>query len=75
MEEKYLRALAEKAKTAGTSATGKSAFAEVVVEMVDPNHLALELLNYFMPTTQANAGDQLVKRVKRGKYPVWQMVK
>jgi len=68
-------ALAEVAKTAGmpTSAQ-RSAFAELLVEYIQPNHLSLELFNAFMPVKQMKAGDVLVRKVRKGKYPVRSMV-
>lgn len=69
-----LKALAETAKTAGTSPNGKSAFAETIIQMVEPNHLSLELFNIFMPTRQANIGDTTIRRVRRGRYGVQTMV-
>lgn len=74
MDEKLLKALAEEMKNAGTSPHGRSAFAEMLVELTEPGHLALETFNAFMPTTTANAGDVLVKRVRRGRYAVQSMV-
>ncbi len=68
------KAIAEAAKTAGQSGNGRSAFAEIVTETVEPNHLSLSLFNTFMPTRQANPGDTVMKRIRRGRYPVFSMV-
>lgn len=67
-------AIAEVAKTAGNSPNGRSAMAELIVRMVDTNHLTLDLFNSFMPVTQLNPGDELQLKVKKGKYPVRSMV-
>lgn len=72
--EKFQKALAETAKTAGKDLAGKSAFAELLVQMVEPNHLTLDLFNTFMPTRQANIGDPIIRRLRRGKYSVQSMV-
>lgn len=72
--EKYKKALAETVKTAGTDRAGKSAFAELMVQMVEPNHLTLDLFNAFIPTRQANLGDPIIRRLRRGKYSVQSMV-
>jgi hypothetical protein len=69
-----IKAVAEQAKTAGASPTGKSAFAETIINMVEPNHLSLDLFNTFMPTRQANLGDTIIRRVRRGRYGVQTMV-
>jgi hypothetical protein len=69
MDEKLKRALAEvqaAARTAGSDPSGHSAFAEVMVETIEPNHLTFELINTFMPTRQLNPGDSLVRRVRKG---------
>lgn len=67
-----IKAVAERAKTAGVG--GRSAFAELVMEIIQPNHLSLELFNAFMPTTTKQPGDQRGRRVRRGRYPVYTMV-
>lgn len=67
-------ALAETAKTAGMAPNKQSAFAEIVVDIVQPNHLSLDLFSAFMPTRQFNKGDIVAKRVRRGRYPVRTMV-
>lgn len=69
-----LKALAEMAKTAGQSPFGKSAFAETIIQLVEPNHLSLDLFSTFMPTRQAALGDTIIKRVRRGRYGVQTMV-
>lgn len=67
-------AIAEIAKTAGNSPNGRSAMAELIVRMVDTNHLSLDLFSAFMPVTQLNPGDEIMYKVKKGKYPVRTMV-
>lgn len=75
MDNKELhKAIAETAKTAGQSASKRSAYAELMIELIEPNHLTLELFRTFMPARQANLGDVPVKRVRRGRYPVQSMV-
>lgn len=69
------RALAEVAPTAGAAGEGRnSAFAELIVESIDPQHITLEIFNAFLPTRTLNVGDQLVKRVRRTGHPVRTMV-
>jgi hypothetical protein len=73
--EQLKKSLAEVAKTAGTLSDRQlSAFAELIVETINPNHITLEVFNAFMPTRQLNVGDQLVKRVARTGFPVRTMV-
>jgi hypothetical protein len=73
-DKELMKALAEQAKTAGQSPTGKSAFAETIINMVEPNHLSLDLFSTFMPTRQANLGDTIIRRVRRGRYGIQTMV-
>lgn len=72
------RALAEAASTAGVPASsnpkGRSAFAELIVEDIQPNRVGLEVFNAFMPTRTLKEGDQLVKRVRRTGHPVRTLV-
>ncbi len=68
------RAVAEKAATAGIAPNQRSAFAELIMTVVEPNHLTLDLFHAFLPTRQFNTGDRIGKRVRRGRYPVRTMV-
>lgn len=63
-------AVAEAARTAGNSSTGRSAYAEIITRVVEPNHLTLDLFSDFMPTRTMKPGDILARRVQRGRYPV-----
>lgn len=76
MDREQLKlALAERAASAGVpTANGQSAFADLIVETINPNHITLDVFNAFMPTRQLNVGDQLVKRVARTGFPVRTMV-
>jgi hypothetical protein len=58
------------AKTASDARGGRTAFAELVIETIQPNHLSLDLFSAFMPTVQKNKGDQIGKRIRRGRYPI-----
>jgi hypothetical protein len=62
------------AKTANEARGGRTAFAELVIESIEPNHLSLDLLSAFLPTVQKNKGDQIGKRIRRGRYPIRTMV-
>jgi len=73
-KQEIMRALAEAAKTAGQGPNGKSAFAEIIIQLVEPNHLTLDLFSTFMPVRQATLGDTIIKRVRRGRYGVQSMV-
>lgn len=66
--------VAEAIATIGQNHFGPSKYAEMVVSLADPNHLALSLFSRIMPTRQANPGDTTVKRIRRGRYPVFSMV-
>lgn len=74
MNEKHKAALASVAATAGRSADGRpSAFAELITESINPNHVTLGILDAFMNTRALKAGDVLTKRVRTG-VPVYTMV-
>ena len=73
-KDALLKSVAEVAKTAGTSQLGKSAFAELLVQLVEPNHLSLDLFSTFMPARQADMNTVPIKRVRRGKYNIQSMV-
>ena len=66
--------LKEAAKTAKDAKGMRTAYADLVIETIQPNHLSLDLLSAFMPTVQKNPGDQIGKRVRRGRYPIRTMV-
>lgn len=68
------RAIAEVAPTAGVSGTGRSAFSDLIVETINPNHVGFEVFSAFMNVRSLNVGDQLVRRLRRTGYPVRTMV-
>lgn len=74
LDERLKRAVAEHAKTAGSAANKKSAYAEIIIDVVQPNQLTLDLFSGFMPVRALNIGDEWGRRVKRGRYPVRTMV-
>jgi hypothetical protein len=57
---KYKEALAEIMRS------DKEAFAEILVEFIEPNHLSEEVLSLLLDTRSLNAGDLLVKKVRKG---------
>jgi hypothetical protein len=67
-------ALAEYVQTAGTSTNGRSALAEIIVESVEPNHLSLAIFSQFLPVVSLKPGDSVMRKVRRGRYPVRQLV-
>lgn len=72
--EQLKQAVAEKASTAGKAANLRSAYADVIMSIVEPNHLTLDLFSAFMPTVTMKPGDRPGKTVRRGRYPVRTMV-
>lgn len=40
--------------------------AEVIVEVVKPNHVTNTYMNYLMKSSARNTGDLLIKRVRKG---------
>lgn len=63
---------AERARTIGKSS--RSAYAETILELVNPNHVSLDVFSSFFPVEQLNPGDSLQRRVRKGKYKVRTMV-
>jgi len=74
--EQLSRAVAEVARTAQDAGrTGRrTAYADLVVDVIQPNHLSLDLFSAFMPVTQMQPGDLRGRRVRRGRYPIRTMV-
>jgi hypothetical protein len=71
MDRNEIKALAEVAATVGTpNATGKSAFAQLIVETIEPNRITPDLFSLFLPVRSLNVGDQLVKKVHNRGFPV-----
>lgn len=64
------RAVAEVVKTAGTDPRGKSAMAELIVRMAEPQHLSLSLFRAFMRVTTLQPGDEIQLKVRKSRYPV-----
>lgn len=66
---------AEKAKTIGTRGdTRSSAFAETIVQMIEPNRLTLDVFRQFMRVENLQPGDNVQRTVRRGKYAVRKFV-
>jgi hypothetical protein len=74
LEEKYVKALAEHARGAGNAPNRRSSYAEVMMDVIQPNKLTLDLFSSFMPTMTIAPGDEIARRVRRGMYPVRTMV-
>jgi hypothetical protein len=74
LEDKYVKALAEVVKTAGNDPMKKSAFATVMMDVIQPNRLTLDLFSAFLPVVSLNPGDEIARKVTRGRYPVRTMV-
>jgi len=76
MDREQLKlAVAEKSKTVARAGIDglRTAYADLVIETVQPNHLSLDLFSSFMPTVQMNPGDAMGRRVRRGRYPIRSM--
>ena len=68
-EEMLKRAVAEAASKIG-EVPGKSALAEIIVKTLNPNYLTLDVFSGFMPTQRYNPGDNILVKVRKGKYAV-----
>lgn len=66
--DEFLRAVASAAKEAGT--TNGSAYAQLIIENIEPNRLTTDILNVVMPVRQLQPGDRLVKRTRTYGMPV-----
>ncbi len=76
MDREQLKlAVAETSKTVARAGLdgARTAYADLVIETVQPNHLSLDLFSSFMPTVQMNPGDSMGRRVRRGRYPIRSM--
>lgn len=60
------RAYAEQAKTINTRR--RSALAETITEMIEPNRLTLDVISRFMRFDTLNPGDNVKRMVRKGKY-------
>lgn len=74
LTEAQIARVKEVAATAKDARGLHTAYADLVVETVQPNHLSLDLFSAFMPVVQKNPGDQIGRRVRRGRYPIRTMV-
>lgn len=73
MNEHELKiAVAEAAKYAGSGTN--TVYAEIITEMVEPQHVSFDVFSQFMPVRTLNKGDQLSRRVRRGRYKARTMV-
>lgn len=68
-EEQLKKAIAERVKAISANTTGKSAMAELIVEMVEPHRLALDVFNLFLPVRSLKPGDSVQKKVRKGRFP------
>ena len=59
------RAVAEAAQHIGTP---NKAFAELITEMVEPQHVSFEVFRQFLPVRTLNKGDTLSRKARRGRY-------
>ena len=62
MNKEFKQAYAQMA----SDPTMREAVAELLVEFIEPNHLAKEIMSLFVDTRSLNPGDALVKKVRRG---------
>jgi len=66
-------AVAEAAKTIAVT-PGKSAYAELITELVQPNHLTYDILRDVFPVERRNPGDYMTRRIRKGKFRARTMV-
>lgn len=69
--DEFLRAVASAAKEAGRGpAMTGSAYAQLIIETIEPNRLTTDILDVVLPTRQLQPGDRLVKRTRTYGMPV-----
>lgn len=71
-DERFRRAIAEHAARAGIDQN--RAFAETIVQSIDPNRLTLDVFSAFMPTRELRVGDSLAIQVKNKTVRAYTMV-
>lgn len=74
MTKEAADALKAVASRAGLGDEQRSAFAQLIVETIEPNRITLDLFSSFLPVRSLGYGDQLVKRVRNRGLPVRTMV-
>lgn len=67
-------AVAERAKTAGSIQGGRSAYAELIEELLQPRHITFDIFNQFMSVENYNPGDRVTRKVRKGRYRARTMV-
>lgn len=70
------RAVAEAAKTAGIVAPGekRSAYAELITELLQPRHITFDVFSQFMPVETFKPGDFFTRKIRKGRYRARSMV-
>ena len=65
------KAYSEVASRAGN---GDKALAELITEVVNPNHITFDVFSSFMPVERYNPGDYINKRIRKGRFRARQMI-
>lgn len=70
------KAVAEAASTAGELARGekRSAYAELITELLQPHHITFDVFSAFMPVEQFKPGDFFTRKIRKGRYRARAMV-
>ena len=75
-KEKMQRAYAEQIANVDKKLPGQtySAFAETLIELVQPQHVSLDIFSAFMPVSTIARGTNIKRRAKRGRFPTRTLV-
>lgn len=73
LSEKQEKELAVALASAKNASGMKTAFSDLMIEVVEPKQLTLDVISAFMPVRELQPGDELGRRVKKGRYPVYSM--
>lgn len=70
--EELQAAVAEAAKMIGNP--NYKGFSEILREFIEPNHVTMAVFDRFMRTRSLNPGDQISRKVRKGRYRARTMV-
>lgn len=64
--EELQKAVAEIASTAGEP--GKKAYAQLITELLQPNHITFDVFSAFLPVERYKPGDYVTRKVRKGRF-------
>jgi hypothetical protein len=70
LSEKQEKELREVCASVAHANSGRTAFADLFMEIVEPRQLTLDIVSAFMPVRNLMPGDEIGRKVRKGRYPV-----